>query len=167
MAFKCAATVFLACGILFLGQVFAKYIWHFFLVINWIAYFWISQTLQTLPTKRWQCIDYGTLDWNTARPRDTRILVPEKNRAAQNRTLWGLYICTEVDIFSKNSVTSRLQCISRLLLCSVQCNSMPLNIKCIRITAWWLPDDCLSTAWQLPDECLTTAWRLLESKFLG
>ena len=56
---------------------------------------------------------------DTARPRDTRILVPEKNRAAQNRTSWGLYLCTEWDFFSKNSATSRLQCILRLLLCSI------------------------------------------------
>ena len=55
----------------------------------------------------------------TARPWDTLFLVPEKNRAAQNRTSWGLYLCTEGIFFSKNSVTSRLQCISRLLLCSI------------------------------------------------
>ena len=45
---------------------------------------------------------------STARPRDTRILVPEKNRAVQNRALWGLYLCTKWDFFSKNSVSSRL-----------------------------------------------------------
>ena len=45
---------------------------------------------------------------NTARPRDTRILVPEKNRAAQNRASWGLYLCTKWDFFSKNSASSRL-----------------------------------------------------------
>ena len=45
---------------------------------------------------------------NTARPRDTRILVPEKNRAAQNRASWGLYLCTKWYFFSKNSVSSRL-----------------------------------------------------------
>ena len=44
----------------------------------------------------------------TARPRDTRILVPEKNRAAQNRTLWGLYLCTKEIFFSKNRGPSRL-----------------------------------------------------------
>ena len=44
----------------------------------------------------------------TARPRDTRILVPEKNRAAQNRASWGLYLCTKWYFFSKNSVSSRL-----------------------------------------------------------
>ncbi len=55
----------------------------------------------------------------TARPRETRFLVPEKDSAAQNRTSWGLYLCTEVNFFSKNSVTSRLQFISRLLLCSI------------------------------------------------
>ena len=27
-------------------------------------------------------------------------------------------------------------------------------------TAWRLPDDYLTTAWWLPDDCLTTAWRL-------
>ena len=45
---------------------------------------------------------------STARPRDTRILVPEKNRSAQNRALWGLYICTKWDFFTKNRVSSRL-----------------------------------------------------------
>ena len=44
----------------------------------------------------------------TARPRDTRFLVPGKNRAAQNRASWGLYLCTKWDFFSKNSVSSRL-----------------------------------------------------------
>ena len=44
----------------------------------------------------------------TARPRDTRILVPEKNRAAQNRASWGLYLCTKWDFFYKNRVSSRL-----------------------------------------------------------
>ena len=44
----------------------------------------------------------------TERPWDTRILVPEKNRAAQNRALWGLYICTKWDFFTKNRVSSRL-----------------------------------------------------------
>ena len=44
----------------------------------------------------------------TARPRDTRFLVLEKNRAAQNRALWGLYLCTKWDFLSKNSVSSRL-----------------------------------------------------------
>ena len=48
------------------------------------------------------------LVWSTARPRDTRILVPEKNRAAQNRASWGLYLCTKWDFFSKNSASSRL-----------------------------------------------------------
>ena len=46
--------------------------------------------------------------WCTARPRDTRILVPEKNRAAQNRASWGLYLCTKWDFFTKNRVSSRL-----------------------------------------------------------
>ena len=32
---------------------------------------------------------------NTARPRDTRILVLEKNRAAQNRASRGLFLCTK------------------------------------------------------------------------
>ena len=45
---------------------------------------------------------------NTARPRDARFLVPEKNRAAQNRASWGLYLCTKVIFFSKNRLTSRL-----------------------------------------------------------
>ena len=44
----------------------------------------------------------------TARPRDTRFLVLGKNRAAQNRASWGLYLCTKWDSFSKNSVSSRL-----------------------------------------------------------
>ena len=44
----------------------------------------------------------------TARPRDTRILVQEKNRAAQNRASWGLYLCTKWDFFTKNRVSSRL-----------------------------------------------------------
>ena len=45
---------------------------------------------------------------DTARPRDTRFLIPEKNRASQNRPSWGLYLCTKWDFFSKNSVSSRL-----------------------------------------------------------
>ena len=41
---------------------------------------------------------------NTARPRDTRILVPEKNRAAQNRPSWGLYLCTKGIFFFQKTV---------------------------------------------------------------
>ena len=48
------------------------------------------------------------LKFSTARPRDTRFLVPGKKRAAQNRASWGLYLCTKWDFFSKNSVSSRL-----------------------------------------------------------
>ena len=44
----------------------------------------------------------------TARPRDTLFLVPEKNRAAQNRASWGLYLCSKWDFFPKNRVSSRL-----------------------------------------------------------
>ena len=44
---------------------------------------------------------------NTARPQGTWFLVPEKNRASQNRASWGLYLCTK-RFFSKNSVSSRL-----------------------------------------------------------
>ena len=44
----------------------------------------------------------------TARPRDTRFFVPEKNRAAQNRASWGLYLCSKVIFFFKNRVASRL-----------------------------------------------------------
>ena len=69
-----------------------------------------------------QCVIYGAIGglpsdfyffgemWNfeIARPRDTRILVPEKNRAAQNRASWGLYLCTKWDFFYKNRVSSRL-----------------------------------------------------------
>ena len=44
----------------------------------------------------------------TARPRDARFLVPEKKRAAQNRTSWGLYLCTKWIFFSKNRVSARL-----------------------------------------------------------
>ena len=33
---------------------------------------------------------------------------PEKNRAAQNRASWGLYLCTKWDFFTKNRVSSRL-----------------------------------------------------------
>ena len=47
---------------------------------------------------------------NTARPRDTRILVPEKNRAAQIRASWGLYLCTKWDFFFKK------QCIFKAFL---------------------------------------------------
>ena len=84
----------------------------------------------------------------TARPWETRFLVPEKSSAAQNRTSWGLYLCTEVDFFSKNSVTSRLQCILRLLLCSVvyhviQGHSISIYKDDCLMTAWWLHDDYL------------------------
>ena len=95
----------------------------------------------------------------TARPRETRFLVPEKSSAAQNRTSWGLYLCTEVDFFSKNSVTSRLQCILRLLLCSVvyhviQGHSISIYKDDCLMTAWWLHDDCMMTAWWLHDDYL-------------
>ena len=57
-------------------------------------------------------INVSVMTWKskviTARPRDTRILVPEKNRAAQNRASWGLYLCTKWDFFTKNRVSSRL-----------------------------------------------------------
>ena len=57
-------------------------------------------------------INVSVMTWKskviTARPRDTRILVPEKNRAAQNRASWGLYLCTKWDFFYKNRVSSRL-----------------------------------------------------------
>ena len=48
------------------------------------------------------------LEWNTARPLNMMFLVPEKNRVAQNRISWGLYLCTKGFFFSKNRVTSRL-----------------------------------------------------------
>ena len=51
---------------------------------------------------------YISFFWNTARPWDTLFLVPEKYRAAQNRTSWGLYLCTKWDFFPKNSVSARL-----------------------------------------------------------
>ena len=59
---------------------------------------------------------------NTARPRDTRFLVPEKNRAVQNRTSWGLYLCTKGNFFFKKQCISKAfgqnPRISRLLLCN-------------------------------------------------
>ena len=41
------------------------------------------------------------LKQTTARPRDTRFLVPGKNRAAQNRASWGLYLKTVIDTVGK------------------------------------------------------------------
>ena len=63
----------------------------------------------------------------TARPRDTRFLVPEKNRAAQNRASWGLYLCTKVIFFSKNRVTSRLLSKNRVLQVFLLTNSCALK----------------------------------------
>ena len=51
---------------------------------------------------------FQTVFQYTARPPDTRILVPEKNCAAQNRASWGLYLCTKWYFFTKNRVYSRL-----------------------------------------------------------
>ena len=65
-----------------------------------------------------------------ARPRDTRFLVPEKNRAAQNRTSWGLYLCTKRDFFSKNSVSARLLAkirVSQGYCYVVQCTHLSLS----------------------------------------
>ena len=73
----------------------------------------------------------------TARPRDTRNLVPEKNRAAQNRASWGLYLCTKWDFFPKNSVSARflakIRVISRLLLCGTV-YSVKVHTSQLRLT---------------------------------
>ena len=42
------------------------------------------------------------LEWNTARPLNMMFLVPEKNHVAQNRTSWGLYLCTKGHLFLFN-----------------------------------------------------------------
>ena len=66
---------------------------------------------------------------NTARPWDARFLVPEKNRAAQNRTSWGLYLCTKGIFFSKNRVPSRFLFKIRVSQVFFRTNSKPF--RCI------------------------------------
>ena len=79
------------------------------------------------------CIKKGK---STARPRDTRILVPEKNRAAQNRTSWGLYLCTKEIFSSKIRVPSRL--LFKIRLSQVFFRTLSQNLLILLLEVYWL-----------------------------
>ena len=98
----------------------------------------------------------------TARPRDTRFLVPEKNCAAQNRASWGLCLCTKIDFFSKNRVTSRFLFKIRVSQVFLE----PFYTKVMVIIFLVNKDDSLMTLWWLFDDSLMTLWLLFHDSFM-
>ena len=109
------------------GEIFfslSKNGWHFSFEWKFLTQQWLSKdpflkwTPENSTWPKWQIMAELVVEFQinvikfygfvyTARPRDTRFLVPEKNRAAENRASWCLSLCTKVIFFSKNRVASR------------------------------------------------------------